>query len=99
MRRFEGHTSDINSVAFSSDGRFALTGSHDLTMRWWDVKTGKELHCFEGHSSAVWSVALSPDDRRALSAGTKDKTIRLWDVGTGKALRSFEGDTIRPCCV
>ena len=33
------------SVALSSDGRRALSGSLDRTMRLWDTESGKELKC------------------------------------------------------
>ncbi len=41
IRTFKGHSDDVNSVAFSPDGRFALSGSRDDTLRLWDVKTGR----------------------------------------------------------
>ncbi len=87
-----GHTDAIWSVAFSPDGRFALTGSEDNTLRLWDVATGKELRSFSGHTNFVSSVAFSPDGRFALS-GSWDDTVRLWNVSTGKELRSFNGHT------
>ena len=90
LRRFEGHSSSVNSVAFSSDGSRILTGSRDKTARLWDVKTGKELRRFEGHTSSVSSVAYSPNGQKVLT-GSEDKTARLWDVETGKELRRFEG--------
>ena len=90
IRTFKGHSDDVNSVAFSPDGRFALSGSRDDTLRLWDVKTGHELRSFKGHSRYVNSVAFSPDGRFALS-GSDDHTLRLWDVKTGHELRSFKG--------
>lgn len=35
QRTFEGHTSFVTSVAISSDGKYALSGSRDETLRLW----------------------------------------------------------------
>jgi hypothetical protein len=74
----------------SPDGRSALSGSSDNTLKLWDVATGKEIRSFVGHADRVWSVAFSPDGRTALS-GSQDKTLKLWDVAAGKEIRSFAG--------
>jgi WD40 repeat protein len=92
QRTFKGHTSWVNSVAFSPDGRHILSGSSDRTLRLWELSTGRCLRTFEGHTGQVKSVSLSPDGRYALS-GSSDNTLKLWDLSTGVCLRTFEGHT------
>ena len=85
-----GHTAFVSSVAFSPDGRYALSGSGDSTLKLWEVSTGREVRTFSGHAMTVRSVAFSPDGRYALS-GSLDKTLKLWEVSTGREVRSFSG--------
>jgi WD40 repeat protein len=79
LRTFKGHSNMVHSVAFAPDGRTALSGSWDKTLKLWEVATGKELRTFRGHSDAVYSVAFLPDGRTALS-GSSDGTLKLWDL-------------------
>ena len=86
----EGHAGEVLSVAFSPDGKRALSGSADKTVKLWDVETGDLLRTFEGHSDDVLSVAFSSDGKKALSA-SKDKTLKLWDTEAGQLLKTLEG--------
>jgi sugar lactone lactonase YvrE len=88
VRRLEGPTTGVVSVAISPDGKRALTGGLDHTVRLWDLATGKEILSLRGHSKAVNSVAFSPDGKLILSASA-DGTIRLWDAETGKEIRQL----------
>ena len=90
--RLKGHTDLVPSVAFSPDGRFALSGSADKTLILWDVATGDPVRTFTEHTDWVRSVAFSPDGRFALS-GSFDNTLILWDVATGYPVRTFRGHT------
>jgi WD40 repeat protein len=83
-----GHSAVVSSVAFSSDGRYAITGALDTTMKLWDVATGRELRTFAGHTDRVDAVAFSPNGRYAIS-GHYIGRMKLWDVLTGRELRTF----------
>jgi WD40 repeat protein/serine/threonine protein kinase len=89
---FEGHEGDVRSVFASPDGRLALSGSGDRTLRLWDLEAGRCLKTLSGHTDWVRSVCFAPDGRRALS-GSWDGTLRLWNVDTGRCLRKFKGHT------
>jgi WD40 repeat protein len=94
IRTFVGHTDSVIAVAFSPDGRNALSGSSDRTLKFWDVATGKEIRTLAGHTSWVSSVACSLDGRSVLS-GSLDDTLKLWDVATGTRFAPLPGTRTR----
>jgi serine/threonine protein kinase len=89
-----GHSSWVDSVIYSPDGRYLASGSWDKTIKVWDVVTGTELRTLTGHSDRVRSVVYSPDGRY-LASGSWDKTIKVWDVVTGTELRTLTGHSDR----
>jgi len=94
LKTLEGHTQGVNAVALTPDGRRAVSGSGDNTVRVWDLETGECLKTLEGHTQGVNAVALTPDGRRAVSgSGYLDKTVRVWDLETGECLKVLEGYT------
>ncbi|MDZ8264568.1 eIF2A-related protein, partial [Nostoc sp. ChiQUE01b] len=90
IKTLTGHSSRVNSVVFSPDGKTLASGSADNTIKLWDVSTGKAMKTLTGHSSRVISVVFSPDGK-TLASGSGDKTIKLWDVSTGKAIKTLTG--------
>ncbi|MDM8523209.1 DUF1566 domain-containing protein [Desulfococcaceae bacterium HSG8] len=80
--------SNIESAAFSPDGRYALTGMSSGELMMWDTDSGKGIRSFGNHPNGVTAVALSPDSKYALSRD-RDSLI-LWDAGSGKEIRSYE---------
>ena len=76
---FEGHEEGVNSVAFSPNGDLLASGSHDETIKLWDVESGKCIFTLEGHKAPVISVAFSPDGK-VLASGSLDGTIKLWTI-------------------
>jgi serine/threonine protein kinase/dipeptidyl aminopeptidase/acylaminoacyl peptidase len=107
VRRFRGHEACVHSVAISTDGKLAASGSGgiwtphdwieapDYSVRLWDMASGREIRRFEGHGSAVTGLAFSPDGSLLASAGSHDRTVRIWEVATGKQLHCLRGDNAK----
>ncbi|KAJ3720294.1 WD40-repeat-containing domain protein [Lentinula guzmanii] len=82
---YRGHTSGVNAVAFSPDGKRIVSGSDDDSIRIWNADTGEVIgNPLQGHSNAVTSVAFSPDGKKIVS-GSDDSSIRIWDTDMGEA--------------
>lgn len=43
---FEGHKLDVGGLVFTPDNRFLISGSADTTIKFWDLKTGREARTF-----------------------------------------------------
>jgi WD40 repeat protein len=74
------HGSAVRAIAFSSDGKYVVTGTEQGTARLWDG--GREQKRFE-HGAPLQAVALAADGRHLLTAAS-DGTIRRWNVDTGE---------------
>jgi WD domain, G-beta repeat len=92
VRTLEGHSSVVEGVVVTPDGRLAVSSSDDKTLKVWDLETGRELRTLEGHSSVVESVVVTPDGRRVVSA-SHDKTLKVWDLETGLELCTLKGQS------
>jgi WD40 repeat protein/serine/threonine protein kinase len=92
VRYFGGHTGFVHCVCLSNDGKHALSGGRDQTIRLWEVETAECMRTFEGHGSVVTSVSWSADGRWVLS-GSWDGTARLWNAETGECEKVFLGHT------
>jgi len=57
QRTLQGHSSPVYSVSWSPDGRSIVSGSHDKSIKVWDVSRGTCTATLTGHSGYVWSVS------------------------------------------
>ncbi len=87
---FDSHSDLVWSVAVTGDGRRAVSGSADGTVRVWDLARGQS-QVLEGHMDSVTSVAVTSDGRRAVS-GSAHGTVRVWDLANGQS-EVLEGHT------
>lgn len=94
-RILRGHTSGVASIQMTPDGRFAVSGGDDKTVRFWDLQGGNCLQTLKGHIAGVTSVAISTDARIAISGG-KDNQVIVWDLQAGnlKQMLSQHRETV-----
>ncbi len=82
VRVLRGHSNWIEAVAASADGRFAITGGNDCTLRRWDFSTGHARTLMSNEPHAISDVAVSDDGRFAISGGL-GRVVNFWDLESG----------------
>ena len=77
-----GHDCAPCGVAITADGRLAVSGSWDFTVRVWNLEADALAHTMVGHLTYVNGVAITADGQLAVS-GSHDDTLGIWDVQSG----------------
>ena len=101
VNRLCGHSDGILSVTFTPDGKGLVSGSHDRTLKYWELNMttnnaldagGPFSKCIldlKGHKNLVFHVAVSHDGQWIVSSSRTDG-LRLWDKH-GRAQLTLQG--------
>jgi WD40 repeat protein len=93
LRDFGHHRYGISDLMVLPDGRRALSGTEDGTVKLWELESGTLLETY--HHSDVGIIRTIPlDEERALSIITSYH-MKLWDLRSGKTLQTLRGHTER----
>jgi WD40 repeat protein len=82
LRQLKAHKRPTHVARFSPDRLHVLSGSDDVTVRWWDITSGAQLRRLDGHSDYVRAAGVSPVNAETWATGGYDHTVKLWDVRT-----------------
>ncbi len=101
VRELEGHTLQVNQMAFSPDGRLLLSGSSAAELFLWDVATGRLMQQLAGNTGRVLSVDFSGDGQRVIASVADPvedvevlppRAARVWDVETGELVATLQAE-------
>lgn len=91
--QFRGHSFGVESLCFLPDAWQLVSGSHDKTVRLWDMETGSCLRVATPLAQGVWS--LDHDSQKRIVCTDSDGSVALTDFRTDKdcvAQREKVGD-------
>ncbi len=84
------HAGLVSGLALAPGGPLLASGSHDHSIRLWDLRSRQCVERLYGNASEVWAVAFAADGRAVLS-GAKDGTVRRWPTHSASRERFFAG--------
>jgi len=86
----ERHRPSLDCHPSRRDVRVALEEPDGvLTVRVWDVASGRRLHDLRGHIGDVYTAAFSPDNTLAFTTSLDGKA-RIWDVASGRLRNALD---------
>lgn len=92
IRRFDEHRWEVNQVAFSPDGKRALSVASEGDSFIWDVSTGKILIQLGNQNPWTYAGTFSPDGDTILIGGNSGELV-LWDATNGEKIAQLIGHT------
>ncbi|KAF9934674.1 hypothetical protein FBU30_000998 [Linnemannia zychae] len=85
-----GHTDAINSLAYSSCGRWIITTSLDKSTRLWDIQfPGSNYILTNEHMEETKAAVFSPCGTRFVTAGVSD-VVQVWDVQSREVIATLQ---------
>jgi WD40 repeat protein len=92
----KGHTDNIQSMCYSPNAKYIVSGSRDCHIKIWDTETGKLMHNLY-HNEWIYSVCYSPNNKQ-IASGSRD-SILINNAETGQLIYKFiHNDTIDSVC-
>lgn len=95
LRTLPGHVGGTNSLRFTPDGQFLVSGGHDGYVKIWNVSSGALVRSlFHGtFTNGGWDIEvdISRDGRFIASAGQGyNMTVKIWNFSNGLLLHSLD---------
>jgi WD40 repeat protein len=90
--RVAGYTALI--VASTPNGRCAVVGYENGSVRLWNLQSGKVAHNFRGHKEVISALAVTDDGRYAVS-GDWNGLLKVWDLAAETEHATLSGHTDR----
>ncbi|GCC27287.1 hypothetical protein chiPu_0005711 [Chiloscyllium punctatum] len=84
-----GHAGAIKAVILCEEQGFLLSGSYDLTIRKWNLKTATCVTMYRGHTGFITCLSLHEN---VLVSGSTDCHAKVWDLQKGTCFHTFKQD-------
>ena len=76
---FSGRASIVDSVAYSDNSKYLISGSANGSVKLWDRVEGCLIAEYQGHDDKVKNVMFTRDNKDMLSC-SDDGSVRMWSI-------------------
>ena len=91
----KGHEGYINTVKYSNDYNYCMSGGQDKTLILWNPYMPKLIKTYKNiHNQEILDFIITNDNSRVVSCGG-DKSVFYWDIATGSIIKNFSGHNAR----
>ncbi|XP_022256128.1 F-box/WD repeat-containing protein 10-like, partial [Limulus polyphemus] len=87
------HSDAVLCYTVTYDCKTVVTGSQDMSLKVWEVATGKLTQVLVGHEGPVTCVAIAPFSPSLVVSGSLDHNLIVWDMTTGGDNFTLRGHT------
>jgi WD40 repeat protein len=84
VKKFQGHSQDINCIDISEDSMLLASGSRDRTARIWSLDTGKLVIGPFENVDWMGAIRFSQDSKKLAMNSIVGSCLEVWDVQTQK---------------
>lgn len=82
----KNHLAGVDCVMFNTQNtNEILSGSHDQTIKRWDLEKESVITNLTGHNLGVWCMSQNKVEPNIIASGSSDKLIFIWDLKTNKS--------------
>lgn len=86
---YSGNNSSVTCFKILKDGKRAVCGYNNGSVRFWDLKTSETtVNITNAHQDAIMCIDLSPDGN-LIATGGVDMKVNLINTNTGKSINCF----------
>ncbi|KAG7350614.1 WD-40 repeat-containing protein [Nitzschia inconspicua] len=99
LKKYTGHTDEVNAVKWDPSGRLLASCSDDCTAKVWDVNSERKdpLFNFKSHQQEIYTVkwaptgpgSNNPEKLPMLATASFDGSVRLWNIRDGSCVQVF----------
>jgi len=80
----------VNTIAISPDSRFIISGSHDKSIKVFEIASKEQVHHLKNaHTGYINAVIVTPNGKSIVSVSS-DKTIKIFDLGNFEKVFHFK---------